>query len=408
MPISINIERLKQDIECLGQIGCTPEGGVSRPSFSQPDLEARNWLKNKIIEAGLAYREDGAGNQFGHLGGKGPVVMTGSHIDTVINGGKYDGPVGVLSALECLRRIKEEGIPLSKAVEVVAFTDEEGSLVGDFLGSRAFSGQLNEELLRSAKTSYGLTLEEVLKNTPYSIESITSAWRERPDVEAFLELHIEQGPILDLEETPIGLVTDICGKRYYLCSYKGEAAHSATTPFEMRRDAFLGLADFVLSATHHAASKHYGNLLTVGKASLHPGVFSVIAGRADFTLDLRGLNRDSLEILEKEVLDLANDIAGKRGLNFFSRLMDRTVPVKTPEKMMAILEEECLKLGYKFMNLISGAGHDAQIISAITQSGMIFIPCVDGLSHSAEERIRWDDLEKGANLLLAAIVRLAS
>ena len=408
MDIRINGQRLRRDLEELGRIGRDEHGGVSRPSFSPADFEARKWLKTKIEEAGLCYRQDGAGNQFGRAECGGPTVMAGSHLDTVPNGGMFDGAAGGVAALEAARRIVEEKVPLKKALEVASFTDEEGNLVGDFLGSRAFMGLLDEKEIRNGRTSFGLPFTDVLKKTPFTAEGILSAHRSRPELAAYLELHIEQGPVLEEEGVPIGIVERITGKHYRQCAFIGESGHAGTTPLELRRDAFLGLADFALKATQLVATKHYGSMLTVGKAALHPGSFSVIPGRADFTLEFRSGAAESLAAIEREVFGLAEDIASTRGLTFVSRIVDRTAPVAVAPRLLELLEEECGALGYRSMRVTSGAGHDAQILAGVCDSGMIFIPTPDGVSHSPAERVDWDDLEKGANLLLRTLLKLAA
>jgi N-carbamoyl-L-amino-acid hydrolase len=407
MDIKINARRLKSDLEELGRIGRDEHGGVSRPSFSSADFEARAWLKKRIEEAGLCYRQDGAGNQFGRIECGGRTVMAGSHIDTVPNGGMFDGAAGVAAALEAARRILEEKVPLSKPLEVASFTDEEGNLVGDFLGSRAFLGLLDENEIRNGRTSFGLPFSEVLKKTGFTIDGILGARKTRPELEAYLELHIEQGPVLEDEGVPIGIVERISGKHYRQCAFIGESGHAGTTPLELRRDAFLGLADFALKATQHVAMKHYGSMLTIGKAALHPGSFSVIPGRADFTLEFRSASPESLAAIEREVFALADDIASTRGLAFVSRVVDKTTPVTVAPRLLDLMEEECRALGYPSMRLTSGAGHDAQILAGVCDAGMIFVPSPDGISHSPAERVDWDDLEKGANLLLRILIRLA-
>ncbi len=408
MDIRINIDRLKQDLEKLGRIGRDEHGGVSRPSFSPADFEARAWLKSKIEEAGLCYRQDGAGNQFGRIECSGKTVMAGSHIDTVPNGGMFDGAAGVVSALEAARRILEEKIPLARPLEVASFTDEEGNLVGDFLGSRAFMGLLGKDEIRNGKTSFGMPFRDVLKRTEFTAEGILAAHEQRPGLEAYLELHIEQGPVLEDEAVPIGIVEKIAGKHYRQCAFIGESGHAGTTPLELRHDAFLGLADFALKATQHVATKHYGSMLTIGQAALHPGSFSVIPGRADFTLEFRSASAESLGEIEKEVFALAENVASTRGLTFVSRIVDKTVPVTIAPRIVNLLEGECRTLGYPSMRLASGAGHDAQILAAGCDVGMIFIPSPDGISHAPGERVDWNDLEKGANLLLRTLVRLIS
>ncbi len=406
--VRVDIERLRRDLEELGAIGRDSRGGVSRPSFSPADIEARRWLKDRILAAGLAYSQDGAGNQFGRLGaGTGPAVMAGSHLDTVINGGIFDGAAGVLAALEGLRRVREAGLVPSKPLILASFTDEEGHLVGDFMGSRAFAGRLDAEAVRHGRTASGETLAEALGGTELTVEGVLEAWRDRPELAAYLELHIEQGPVLETEGLPIGIVESISGKRYFLASFIGRAAHAGTTPLELRQDAFLALADFILRATRHVAAEHYGSMITVGKVALHPGAFSVVAGRADFTLDFRSATRATLAAMEKEIREIAEDVAATRGVKFAAKLADATEPAAVPDGLLALLDEESERLGYPRMRITSGAGHDAQILSAVCESGMIFIPCLDGISHAPEESASFDDLEKGANLLLAALLRLA-
>jgi beta-ureidopropionase / N-carbamoyl-L-amino-acid hydrolase len=408
MDLRVDIGRLRKDLEALAGFGRDPKGGISRPSFSRADLEARRWLNDRFAEAGLACREDGAGNIFGRLGGPGRTVMAGSHIDTVLNGGMFDGSVGVLAALECLRRIGEERLTLGKALEAASFTDEEGNLVGDFLGSRAFLGILDEKEVRGGRTSFGIPFADVLKRTEFTADGILSAHKDRPDLDAYLELHIEQGPVLEEEGVPIGIVERISGKHYRQCAFVGESGHAGTTPLELRRDAFLGLADLALRATQLVATRYYGSMLTVGKAVLHPGSFSVIPGRADFTLEFRSASPEALAAIEKDVFGLAEDIASTRGLAFVSRVVDKTTPVAVASRLLDVLEEECRSLGYGSMRITSGAGHDAQILAGACDAGMIFVPSPDGVSHAPAERVDWDDLEKGANVLLRALIKLAA
>jgi len=407
MDIKIDLERLKKDLETLAKFGRDPKGGISRPSFSQADREAQAWLKERICEAGLCHRRDGAGNTFGRLGGDGRAVLVGSHIDTVINGGAYDGAVGVMAALECLRRIKESGMTLAKPLELVSFTDEEGNLVGDFLGSRAFAGLLNKKEMERGVTPFGRPLKEVLAGTEFSLETILAAHKDRPEFEAYLELHIEQGATLETEDIPIGVVERIAGKIYRQCSFVGKAQHGGTTPLELRQDAFLATADFALKGTQLVATKHYGSLITVGKVTVQPGSFSVVPGKADFTLDVRSVSGETLEVLDRKLQALAGDIASTRGVTFFSKIIDRTVPIAFSDRVIGVIEEECRRLSYPFMRMTSGAGHDAQIVSGLADAGMIFIPCQDGVSHAPDEMIRWEDLEMGANLLLRALIHLA-
>jgi N-carbamoyl-L-amino-acid hydrolase len=213
---------------------------------------------------------------------------------------------------------------------------------------------------------------------------------------------------LEDEEKSIGIVDKIAGKNYWLCCFQGSASHAGTTPFELRKDAFLGLSDFALKATQYVATHLYGSMLTVGKVAVHPGAFSIVPGRVDFSLDFRSTSKDTLEEMERSLLSLAKDTSSTRGLEFQSKVMDKTDPVEIPERIVNIMKEECRTLDYTSITLPSGAGHDAQILASIADVGMIFIPCEDGISHSPQEKIKWDDLEKGANLLLSSLLRLAA
>jgi len=407
MDTRIHIDRLKKDIIELSQIGHEKGKGVSRPSFSKSDFEAREWLKDKYQSAGLNVRQDGAGNIFGRIEGEGKTVMAGSHIDSVINGGIFDGPAGVLSGLECLRRIQEENIPVAKPLEVASFTDEEGNLVGDFLGSRAFIGRLDRKILEEGVTQFGLPFSEILKGTEFTVDSIMNAFKDRPELEAFLEIHLEQGPVLEAEDISIGIVDRIAGKNHWLCSFLGKASHAGTTPFELRHDAFVGLSDFALKATQHVATHHYGSMVTIGKVFVFPGAFSIVPGRSDFSLDFRSTSKDTLEAMANSLLEMAKEVAATRGLEFSYKIIDTTEPTPVADRITDLLSEECRKLKYSTLTLPSGAGHDAQILAEVTDSGMIFIPCEDGISHSPEENIQWEDLEKATNLLLHALVSLA-
>jgi N-carbamoyl-L-amino-acid hydrolase len=319
----------------------------------------------------------------------------------------FDGAAGVLAALEAARRISEEKTPLTKALEIASFTDEEGNLVGDFLGSRAFLGLVDEDEVRNGRTSFGVPFRDVMKRAGFTAGGIIGASKDRPELEAYVELHIEQGPVLEDEGIPIGIVERIAGKHYRQCAYVGESGHAGTTPLELRHDAFLGLADLALRATQLVATRYYGSVLTVGRAALHPGSFSVIPGRTDFTLEFRSSSPDAMATIEKDVFELAEDIAATRGLTFISKIVDRTAPVTVAPRLVSLIEEECRSLGYPSMRMTSGAGHDAQIIAAACDSGMIFVPSPDGISHSPGERVDWGDLEKGANVLLRTLVRLA-
>jgi N-carbamoyl-L-amino-acid hydrolase len=290
---------------------------------------------------------------------------------------------------------------------VASFTDEEGNLVGDYLGSRSFLGPPSRELLEKGKTQFGIPFVDILEKTEFSIESIMEAHKQRPAIDTFLEIHIEQGPVLETENKQVGIVEVIAGKRYWVCQFLGEASHAGTTPFELRHDALLGLADYALKSTQYVGTHHYGSMLTIGRVQVHPGAFTIVPGEVDFSLDFRSTSKQTLEDLEEILVSMANDVASTRGLQFSSRVVDQVDPVFIPETITSLMKEECDRMGYDSMTLPSGAGHDAQIIASVADVGMIFIPCEDGISHSPKEKIKWEDLERGTNLLLQMLLRLS-
>jgi N-carbamoyl-L-amino-acid hydrolase len=299
------------------------------------------------------------------------------------------------------------GVERTKPLEVASFTDEEGNLVGDYLGSRSFLAAPSRELLEKGKTQFGIPFTDILEKTEFSVDSIMEAHKQRQAIDTFLEIHIEQGPVLETENKQIGIVEVIAGKRYWVCRFLGEASHAGTTPFELRHDALLGLADFALKSTQYVATHHYGSMLTIGRVQVHPGAFTVVPGEVDFSLDFRSTSQQTLENLEEILVSMANDVATTRGLQFSSRVVDQVDPVIIPDSIKNLMKTECDNLGYDSMMLPSGAGHDAQIIASVADVGMIFIPCEDGLSHSPKENIKWEDLDRGANLLLQMLIHLS-
>ena len=408
MDIRVDIERLRADIEALG-FGRDPKGGSADLPSAGPTSKPGSGSRSGSPRRGLDLPQDGAGNIFGRLErprkdrhGRLPHRYRDQRREVRRLDGRPGGP-------RVPAAIKEEKLPLGRPLEVASFTDEEGNLVGDFLGSRAFMGLLNGDELRRGRTQFGRPPAEVLKGTEFTIDGILEAHAGRPELEAYLELHIEQGPILDTEEVPVGLVEAIAGKRYLWCSFIGNAAHAGTTPLELRQDAFLGLADFAIEG--HAA-RGRGSLREHGDRrqrwrSIRARSASSRAGRNSRSIT-GAPRRETLRDLDQELAGIAED-SGLRpaGFSFASKLMDATEPVLVPERLLGILEDECGRLGIPFLRVRSGAGHDAQILAAVCDAGMIFIPCPDGASHSRRGHPVGRP-GKGANVLLGALVKLAT
>jgi N-carbamoyl-L-amino-acid hydrolase len=406
--VRINLRRLRQDLEALGEIGKTPEGGVWRSSFSEADMEARRWYLTRIEEAALTHRVDAAGNIYARLGDGSPVVIAGSHLDSVPNGGRFDGALGVMAAFECLRSIKDHGVHTKLPIEAVAFTDEEGRF-GGFIGSFAVIGTMTYEEILRRRDLRGMPLADAMRHVGLDPTKISEAQRLPTDIRAYLELHIEQGPILESIGVPIGVVQGIvAGSRTWI-TFGGRADHAGTTPMAMRKDAFLGAAEFGLRAREMVLTEGSGSTVgTVGVVDLRPGASNIVPETAFLTLDLRDISWDVLQRLLERVGVLAHEIADKWGLEVTIERMRISESAEMSPSIQVVIDEVARDLGHKTHWMNSGAGHDAQVMAKITDAGMIFVPSHQGRSHSPAEFTDWDQIENGANVLLNTLLRLAN
>jgi beta-ureidopropionase / N-carbamoyl-L-amino-acid hydrolase len=406
--VRINLQRLRQDLEELGEIGKTPQGGVWRSSFSEADMEARRWYLQRIADAGLQHWVDAAGNLYARVGEGRPAVMAGSHLDSVPNGGRFDGALGVMAAFECLRTIKDYGIRTKLPIESVAFTDEEGRF-GGFVGSFAVIGHLPYEEILRRRDLRGLPLADAMRNVGIDPTKIGDAQRDPQDIKAYLELHIEQGPILESMGVPIGVVQGIVAGSRTWVTFRGRADHAGTTPMAMRQDAFLGAAEFGLRVRELVLAEGSGTTVgTVGAMELKPGASNIVPESAFLTLDLRDISWEVLQRLLERVRDLAHQIAAHWGLEVTVERMRISEPAQMSPHIQAIIDEVARELGYKTHWMNSGAGHDAQVMAKITESGMIFVPSRQGRSHSPAEFTDWEQIENGANVLLNSLLRVAN
>jgi N-carbamoyl-L-amino-acid hydrolase len=406
--VRINLPRLRKDLEELGEIGKTPEGGVWRSSFSEADMEARRWYLKRIEEAGLQHWVDAAGNIYARVGEGRLAVIAGSHLDSVPNGGRFDGALGVMAAFECLRSIKDHGVHTKLPIEAVAFTDEEGRF-GGFVGSFAVIGTMTYEEILHRRDLRGMPLADAMRHVGLDPTKIGEAQRNRKDVKAYVELHIEQGPILESMEVPIGVVQGIvAGSRTWI-TFRGRADHAGTTPMAMRKDAFLGAAEFGLRARDIVLTEGSGTTVgTVGVVDLKPGASNIVPETAFLTLDLRDISWDVLQRLLERVCTLAHEIAEKWSLEVTVERMRISEPAQMSPPIQVVIDEVARDLGHKTHWMNSGAGHDAQVMAKITEAGMIFVPSRQGRSHSPAEFTDWDQIENGANVLLNTLLRLAN
>ncbi|MBW2634688.1 MAG: Zn-dependent hydrolase [Deltaproteobacteria bacterium] len=404
MSVKINLARLKKNIEELAEFGALETGGICRESFSNTDLAAKRWLMEKIRNAGLMAVRDEAGNIWGRLGSKKRSVLIGSHIDTVPEGGAFDGALGVLAGLECLETIRENELPCNHALEMVAFADEEGAFL-NFLGSRSMLGSLDADEISAAKNMNGFPLAKAMADAGLNHRRIVSARRDPSGIKAYLELHIEQGPSLESAKIPIGIVGAIVGIVSYWVTFSGEANHAGTTPMTMRRDALSGATEFYRRINAWIRSNP-GGVVTIGKMDVYPGAFNIVPGSVRLALEFRHSSATRLEKMESSFLEIGNTIAEEMGLVFTADRLSWDDPVSLSNNIIGTIRQETDSLGYAYRLMDSGAGHDAQILAQKIKAGMIFVPSVGGKSHCPEEKSNWCDIEKGVQLLLNSTLKL--
>ncbi|HEY3066704.1 MAG TPA: Zn-dependent hydrolase [Methylomirabilota bacterium] len=409
----VSLPRLKSRLEKLATFGGLPGGGVTRPCWSPPHEAARAWLLAELRAAGLETWVDGAGNVFGALGATGistraPVVLTGSHIDTVPEGGMLDGALGVMAGLECLETIRERGAPHRLPVAVAAWSDEEGRY-GSLFGSRAFCGRLDEAGLPTLTAVDGIRLVDAMRGAGFDPARVPEARAPAGAVAAYVELHIEQGPRLEEANIPIGVVDSIVGIRRTRVRFLGQADHAGTTPMERRRDAFLGAAEYALRARELVLAHGRGRSVTnVGVVSVHPGVSNIVPGRAEIVHEIRAADETVLTSLARRCAVLGQVVAARRHLAVEMRPLSVTEPAVCAPRVQSAVEAACRTMGLAWQRLYSAAGHDAQNLAAITEAGMIFIPSRGGRSHRVDETSDWDAIERGAEVLLHTLLALAA
>ena len=410
---NITLSRLQQRVQTLAQFGALPGGGVTRMCWSAPYEQARGWLLDEMKTAGLTTWVDAAGNVFGAVGAERfaaatPVVLTGSHIDTVPEGGILDGALGVMAGLECLHTIREAGERPARPLVVAAWSDEEGRY-GSLFGSRAFCGRLDAAAIPTMAAVDGDRLVDAMRRAGFDAHRAPEASAPPGSVAAYVELHIEQGPRLEEAGIPIGVVEAIVGVRRARLVFHGQADHAGTTPMERRRDAFLAAADYALKARELVVTRGGARAVTnIGVVQVHPGASNIVPGRAEIVHEMRDPDPAVLTRLAGECDALARDVAAARGIRVELRPMSMTTPAPCAPRVQATIEAACGALGLSWQRLYSAAGHDAQNLAGVTEAGMIFIPSRGGRSHRVDEMSDWDAIERGANVLLQTLLRLAA
>lgn len=403
--LRINKSRLWQSLETMAEKGATPDGGVCRLALSEADKESRDLFCDWLRGLGLTVRVDRVGNIFVLRPGvrdEAPVLM-GSHLDTVSTGGRFDGAAGVLAGLEVLRTLEEHGVRTTRPLGLVSFTNEEGArYTTDMMGSQAFCGELTAEQVWAIRGLDGSVVGEELQRIGYAGDFPCGGIRPH----AYLEMHIEQGPRLDREGIPIGAVEAITGITWLEVTVRGAANHAGTTPMQGRRDAGLAAARIV-AALPDLASAIPDQRATCGRFSVAPGVVNVIPHEAVFTVDLRNGDPARLAEAEAHFNALVQETAARSGVSAEIRTLGRVPPQRCDPGVVFEIEAAAAGLGYPSRRMVSGAGHDAQILARICPTAMIFVPSRDGVSHSPAEYSSPEALEVGANVLLHTALRLA-
>jgi N-carbamoyl-L-amino-acid hydrolase len=403
--LRVNSQRLEQRIAELAEFGVNAHGGLDRVAFSDADIQGRKYLISLMKDAELDVRVDEAGNIIGRregLASERPPIMFGSHSDTVPDGGKYDGALGVLGAIECAQVLHENNITTQHSLEVVVFTDEEGGLVG----SRAMTGTLTPDALEILSHSKK-TIRQGIIDLGGNPEKLDKVARKEGNIKAFLEIHIEQGEILETKNIDIGVVEGIVGISWWNVTIEGFSNHAGTTPMDMRQDALLAASHLVIAVNRVVTSVPGRQVGTVGRIKAEPGAPNVIPGKVVMSLELRDLSGEKIQSLYEKIEKEAQDIAERTKTKIsFSSIDAMAIPAPTDTRIRKYIDESAKELGLSTLFMPSGAGHDAQDMAKIAPTGMIFIPSVGGISHSPKEYSRPEDITNGVNVLLHTILKI--
>jgi len=402
--LRVNHQRLMEHIFALAEFGKNPQGGASRVAYSDADKEGREYVLGLMKAAHLDAKIDAAGNLIGKRPGsennRKPLVI-GSHIDTVPEGGNYDGVVGSLGAIEVAQTLAENNFMLRYPLEVMIFQNEEGGLIG----SRAMDGELTEKELDLVSRS-GKTIRDGIKFIGGDPAKLREVKRNEGDITAYLELHIEQGGILDTKKINIGIVEGIVGINWWDVTIEGFANHAGTTAMNNRHDALLAAAKFIEAVNRVVTSVPGRQVGTVGRINALPGAPNVIPGKVVLSLELRDLDAAKINMLYEKIRAEAQTIAEASGTKFDFKEINVNIPAPTDPRIRSVISEAATELGLSTYAMPSGAGHDAQDMARLGPVGMIFVPSVGGISHSPKEFSHPNDIANGANVLLHTLVKL--
>ncbi|WP_310551297.1 Zn-dependent hydrolase [Paenibacillus glufosinatiresistens] len=400
--MNVDGARLRSTIDAFAAIGRTEGGGVTRLSLSGPDLQVRTYFRSCCEELGLEVRMDDMGCMYATLAGSGalPPIVMGSHLDTVVKGGRFDGVLGVIAGLEVIRTLVDHGIQPRCPVTVMNFTNEEGArFEPSMMASGVLSGKFSKPEMLAKRDAEGVTFGEALSASGFE----GGEENRLREAAAYLELHIEQGPVLESEGVTIGLVDCVVGMVCYEITVRGESNHAGTTPMGMRRDAFFAAADLVTELRERLGALDPELVFTMGRVNVYPNVHTVIPDRAVFTVEARHKDMEVLAEAERIIRNLPVSAGGCEVSSVKQWARDT---VRFDSRVCAAVSESARSLGYSAKEMASGAGHDAQFVASYLPAAMIFVPSVRGRSHCEDELTSYEDCEKGVNVLLGAVLAL--
>lgn len=399
-----NPKRMEERILKLGTFGANPQGGVSRVAYSEADLAGRDYVMNLMKSAGLEVSIDAAGNIIGKRKGtdpKLPVIAFGSHIDSVPGGGNYDGDVGSLGAIECIELMNENKITTRHPLEVIIFQNEEGGLIG----SEALCGILQPATLDLVAHS-GKTIRQGIVDIGGNVAQLATAAKQKGYYHAFLELHIEQGGILDEKKINIGVVEGIVGINQWKVTITGKANHAGTTPMDQRQDAMVAAAKLTMAVNKAATSVAGRQVATVGQMHAEPGAPNVIPGKAIMSIEIRDLSHEKVLSVFKAIQEQGAVIEKETGTKITYEQINENLPAPTDKRIQEMVSAAAKLLGFTSMVMPSGAGHDAQDMATLAPTGMIFVPSRNGVSHAPDEYTAPEDMANGASVLLQTILSI--
>lgn len=405
MNLNLIAEKIKQQLLELTQFNATPGKGVTRFPFTAEAKAATEYLKHLMEEAGLKVRLDNSGSLIGRLEGEVPeTIMIGSHLDSVKNGGAYDGIAGVVCAIAIAKEIVENKIPLHYSLEIIATNDEEGARfhTGLFSGKVMF-GQLSVEDIKNQKDADDISVYQAMEE--YGLEPDKIQDNVRSGIKAFLEIHIEQGPVLEAAEKNIGIVDVIVGIQRTLVTIQGRADHAGTMPMNMRKDA-MAMAAKAIAPLDERAKQYPNAVTTVGFVAIEPNVINIIPEKVTFAVDIRGVEETTIKGLNTALLEDLERLAKEMDMSYTAESLLYAEPVVMNEKIRSCYEASCVKNAFSYMHLVSGAGHDAQIFGKEVPAAMLFVPSVAGRSHCPEEKSDENDLAMAVKVAYDAVLQM--